>query len=171
MILLYSSISPKTFHYSSSYWFMFDILKYISWTNFRTLLNDITPSKNFIDISIVLIFSLLLLTCWSHLQLLNPMDCSMSGSPVLHYIPQFAESSVHWVSDAIQSSHSLLPSSLFALSLSQHQDIFQWDSSLHQVVKVFWGSASVFPMNILGWIPLRLAGLISLLSKGPQTHN
>ena len=44
-----------------------------------------------------------------HVRLCNPMDCRMSGFPVLHYLPEFAQTHVHWVSDAIQPSHLLLP--------------------------------------------------------------
>ena len=63
------------------------------------------------------------------------MNCSAPGAPVLHYVPEFAQTHVHWVSDAIQPSHALLPSSP-ALNLSQHQGLFQWVNSLHQVPKV-----------------------------------
>ena len=71
----------------------------------------------------------------SHLSLW-PLDCSMPSSPVLHYLPEFAQIHVHWVSDAIQLSHFLLSPSNPALKLSQHQGLFQWVSSLHQVAKV-----------------------------------
>ena len=71
----------------------------------------------------------------SCLTLCNPMDCSTPGFPVLHYLPEFAQIHVCWVSDAIQSSHSLSPPSP-ALNNSQHQGLFQWISSLHQVTKV-----------------------------------
>ena len=64
------------------------------------------------------------------------MDCSTPGFPVLHYLSEFAQTHVHWVSDAIQPSHPLSPPSPPALSPSQHQGLFQWVSSLHQVVKV-----------------------------------
>ena len=67
------------------------------------------------------------------------------------------------------TSHPLLPSSPSAFSLSQHQGFFfQWVSCLHQVAKglELQTSASVPPMNIQGWFPLRLTGLISLLSRG-----
>ena len=50
----------------------------------------------------------------------NPMDCSTPGSPVLHYLPEFVETHVHWVGDVIQSSHPLPPLSPPAPSLSQH---------------------------------------------------
>jgi len=50
------------------------------------------------------------------------MDCSLPGPPVPHRLPEFAQVQVHCISDAIQTSHPLTPSSPFALSLSQHQD-------------------------------------------------
>ena len=65
----------------------------------------------------------------------NPVNCSTPGFSVLHYILGFAQTHVHLVSDAIQPSHLLLPSSPPALSLSQHQGLFQWVSSWHQVAK------------------------------------
>ena len=67
------------------------------------------------------------------------------------------------VSDAIQLSHPLLPLSPLALSLPQHQGLFQWvgDQSIGASA-----SASVLPMNIQGWFPLGLTGLISLQSNG-----
>ena len=66
----------------------------------------------------------------------TPMDCSMPGSSVLHYLPEFVQIHVHWVGDAIQPSYPLLAPSPPALSLSQHQVLFQWVSSSHQVAKV-----------------------------------
>ena len=68
--------------------------------------------------------------------LCNPMDCSMPGFPVLHYLPEFAKTHVHWVSDAIQPSHPLSPTSRPSLDPSQHQGLVQWVGSLHQVVKL-----------------------------------
>ena len=68
--------------------------------------------------------------------LFNPMDCSTPGFPVLHYLPGFAQTRICWVDDAIQPFHPLLPPSPPALNLSQHQDLFQWVSSLYQVAKV-----------------------------------
>ena len=58
--------------------------------------------------------------------LCDPMDCSTPGFPVLLYLPEFAQTHVHWVGDAIQPSHSLLPPSPPALNLSQYQGLFQW---------------------------------------------
>ena len=62
----------------------------------------------------------------SCLTLCNSMDFSTPGFPVLHYLPEFAQTHVHWVRDAIQPSHPLLPPSPPALNLSQHQGLFQW---------------------------------------------
>ena len=60
----------------------------------------------------------------------------MSGFPVLHYLPELAQTHVHRVSDAIQPSHPLLPPSPPALNLSEHQGLFQRVRPLHQVAKV-----------------------------------
>ena len=64
------------------------------------------------------------------------LNYSTPGFPILQYLPEFAQIHVHWVSDAIQLYHPLLPPSLLALNLSQHQGLFQRVSSLHQVAKV-----------------------------------
>jgi len=64
------------------------------------------------------------------------MDCSTPGLPVHHQLLEFTQSHVHWVGNAIQPSHPLLSPSPPAFNLSQHQGLFQWVSSLHQVAKV-----------------------------------
>ena len=61
----------------------------------------------------------------SHVRLCDPVDCSTPGFPVLHHLLELAQTHVHRVDDAIQPSHPLLPSSSPALSLSQHQGLFQ----------------------------------------------
>ena len=94
-------------------------------------------------------------------------ESSIPGPPVLHYPLEFAQTHVHRVSDAIQPSHPLLSPSPPALNLSQHQSLFQWISSLHQVAKLLelqlqhWS----FHINIQDLFPLGLTGLISLQSK------
>ena len=75
------------------------------------------------------------------------MDCSMPGFPVHHYLPEFAQTQIHWVDDAIQPSHPSPPASPPALNLSQHQGLFQWVGSLHQVVKYRSFSFSISPSN------------------------
>ena len=66
----------------------------------------------------------------------DPMDCSMSGFPVLHNLLEFAQTHVHWIGDASHQFHILLSPSPPAFNLSWHQGLFQWVSSLHQVAKV-----------------------------------
>ena len=65
--------------------------------------------------------------------LADPIICSMPGFPVLHQLPEFTQTHIHWFSDAIQTSHPLSPPPP-ALNLSQYQGLFQWVSSLYQVV-------------------------------------
>ena len=73
----------------------------------------------------------------SYVQLFGtPMDCSMLGLPVPHCLSKFAEVHVHCISDAIQPSHPLTPSSPSALNLSQHQGFFHWVSCLLQMTKI-----------------------------------
>ena len=66
----------------------------------------------------------------------DPMDCSMPGFPVHHQLPELTQTHLHWVSDAIQTSHPLLSPFPPAPNPSQHQGLFKWVSSLHQVAKV-----------------------------------
>ena len=56
----------------------------------------------------------------------DPMNCSTPGFTVLHYLLDFAQTHVHWVDDAFQTSHPLSPPSPPALNLFQHQSLFQW---------------------------------------------
>ena len=72
----------------------------------------------------------------SCLTLYNLMECSMPGFPVHHKLPEFASTHVHQVSDAIHPSHPLLSLSPPHFNHSQHQGLFQWVSSSHQVAKV-----------------------------------
>ena len=59
----------------------------------------------------------------------NTMNCSIPGFPVIYCLPEFAQTHVHWISDAIQPSYRLSPPSPLALNLSQHKGLFQWISS------------------------------------------
>ena len=72
----------------------------------------------------------------SHVWLCNPMNCSTPGLLVHHQLLESNQTYVHWVSDAINLSHPLLSPSPPSLNLSQHQGLFKWVSSLHQVVKI-----------------------------------
>ena len=72
----------------------------------------------------------------SRVRLCNPMDCSTPSFPVFHYLPEFAQTHVHWVSDAIKPPDPLSSPFPPAFNLSQHQGLFQWVSSSLQVAKV-----------------------------------
>ena len=90
----------------------------------------------------------------SRVGLCDPMDCSTLGFPVLHFLLGFAQTHVHWASDAIQPSYPLLSPSPPAFNLSQHQGRFQWVGSWHQVVKVLelqLHEVTVLPVNIQDW--------------------
>ena len=65
----------------------------------------------------------------------DPMDCSTPGFPVHHQLPELAQTHVHRVSDAIQTSGPLSSPSPPALNLSQHQGLLQWVTSSHQVAQ------------------------------------
>ena len=71
----------------------------------------------------------------SCLTLCNPMDCSIPGLPVHHQLPGFTQTHVHCIGDANQPFHPL-SSSTPTLNPFQHQGLFKWVSSLHQVAKV-----------------------------------
>ena len=101
----------------------------------------------------------------SYPALCDAMYCSTPGFPVLHYLPVFAQTHVHWVSDAIQPSRPVSLPSPPALRLSQHQGLFQWVSSLIRGLK-YW-SFSISPSNeYSGLISFRIDWFDSMLSKG-----
>ena len=97
------------------------------------------------------------------------MDCSTPGFPVLHYLikHEFAQTHVHWLSDAIQPFHPLISPSHLALIFPSlrffpmSQIFVSGDQSTGASA-----SAPVFQMTIQGWFPVGLTGLISLLPKG-----
>ena len=68
--------------------------------------------------------------------LCDPMNCSTPGLPVQHQLPEFTQTHVHWVGDAFQPSHPLSSPSPPAPNPSQHQSLFQWVNSSHEVAKV-----------------------------------
>ena len=110
----------------------------------------------------------LCLTLWD-----PPMNCSTPGFSVLHYLPEFAQTHVHWVGDAIQPSHPLSSPSP-AFNLSQHQDLFQWVSFSTSDGQCIGASALalVLPTNVhwKDWFPLGLTGLISYYIVTPLSY-
>ena len=117
--------------------------------------------------------------CWSVAKscpnLCDPMDSSTPGFPVLYYLLEFVKTHVRWVGDALQPSnpllpHLLLPSVFPSISFFSPASVFfppvgQLFASGGQSIGAS-ASAPDLPMNIQGWLPLGLTGLISLLSKG-----
>ena len=94
----------------------------------------------------------------------DPMNRSTPGLPVHHQLPEFTQTHVHRVSDAIQPCHPLSSPSPPAPNPSQHQSLFQWVNSSHQVAVS--ALASVLSMNTQDWSLLEWTGWISLQSKG-----
>ena len=91
------------------------------------------------------------------------MDYSMPGLPVHHWLPELAQTHIHRVSDTVQPSHPLSAPSPPAFSLSQHQGLFKWVSSSHQVAKVLelqlqhqsfqWIFRTDFLLDLMVWSP------------------
>ena len=107
----------------------------------------------------------------SCLALCNPMDYGTPGFPVLHHLPEFAQTCVHWVGDAIQPSHPLLSHSLPAFKFSQHQSPFQWVGSSHQVAEILNFSFTISLFNEyselisfqIDWFDLAIQGTLKSL--------
>ena len=134
-LLLLSSIFPSIRVFPK------EVAICIRWPKYWSFTFSISPSNEYsglisfrvdwFDLFVVQ-YSSVIQSC---LTLCDSMDYSTPGLPVHHQLPEFTQTHVHWVSDAIQPSHPLSSPSL-ALSLSQHQGLFNWVSSLHQVAKV-----------------------------------
>ena len=129
------------------------------WTARILNLKEINPEYSFSSVQFSSVTRLCLILC-------NPMNCSTPGLPVPHQLPEFTQTHVHWVGDAIQPSHPLSsPSPLtFNLPASGSFPMSQLFSSGGQSIGAS-ASASVPSMNIQGWFSLGLTDWISLLSK------
>ena len=108
------------------------------WTEFTWITqNDLSNSNSLITLQSLFChisqFSSITQSC---LALCNPMDCNMPGFPVHYQFLELAQTHVHWVGDAIQPLLPLSSPSPPAFNLSQHEGLFQWGSSSHQVAKV-----------------------------------
>ena len=111
-------------------------------------------------------FSSVTLSCPT---LCNPMDCNMPGLCVHGQLPEFTQTHVHWVGDGIQPSHPLSSPSPPAFSLSQHQGLFKWVSSSHQVAKVLEFQLSISPSNeYSGLISFRMDWLDLCVVQGTR---
>ena len=129
------------------------------WTSREVLL---MPLKSFLKF----IFQFSSVHLFSRVRLCDLMNRNTPGLPVRHQLPEFTQTHVHRVGDAIQPSHPLSSPSPPAPSSSQHQGLFQWVNSA-------WGGqsigvsalASFLPKNTKDWSPLEWTGWISLQSK------
>ena len=103
----------------------------------------------------------------SHVPLCDPMDCSMPGSRVFHYLPVCSDSCSlsWWCYPTISTSVALFSSHLQSFSASGSFLMSQFFTSRGQSIGVS-ASTSILPMNIQGWSPLGWTGWISLQSKG-----
>ena len=93
----------------------------------------------------------------SCMTICEPMNGNRPGLPVHHQLLEFIQTHVHWVGDAVQPSHPLSSPSPPALNLSQHQGLFKWVSSSHQVAKVlefFIFYIYIFIWKIQTWVNL-----------------
>ena len=115
-------------------------------------------------------FIYFLCCCWRPVaqlctNLCDSLDCNTPDFPVLHHFLELAQTHAHWVGDAIQPSHSVIPfsSCLQSFPASGSFLMSQLFTSGGQSIGA---SASVLPKNIKDWFPLGLTGLISLQSKG-----
>ena len=103
----------------------------------------------------------------SHVWLCDPMNCSTAGFPVHHQLPEFAQTHVHRVGDAIQPSYPLSSPSPPDHNPSQYQSspmsqLFTWGGQSTGVSAL----ASFLPKNTQGWSPLEWTGWTSLQSIG-----
>ena len=111
-------------------------------------------------------FSLVAQSCPT---LCDPMDYSTPGLPVHHQLPESTQTHVHWVADAIQSSHPLLSPSPPALNLSQHQGLFKWVSFPMGCPKYWRFSFRISPPNEHpGLVSFRMDCWITFQSKTSQ---
>ena len=99
------------------------------------------------------------------MTLYDLMDSSTQGLPVHHQLPEFTQTHVHWVGDAIQPSHPLVPLSSCLESFKASFQMNQLFISSGQTTGVST-STSVLPMDTQDWFPLEWTGCISLQSKG-----
>ena len=89
-----------------------------------------------VSVCVVVVVVVVIVQLLSHIWLCDSLNCSTLSFPILHYFLEFVQTHIHWVGDTIQLSHPLSPTSPPAFNLSQHQGLFKWVSSSHQVVEV-----------------------------------
>ena len=128
-------ISSKNTFRATSVLMFGQICGYYGWAKL-THKTNYTPARTVSNITIVV-------QSQSCPALCDPVDCSTPGFPVLHCLPDLAQTHARWVGDAIQPSHPLSPPSPPAVYLLQHQGLVQWVGSLHQVAKYWHFSSNI----------------------------
>ena len=97
---------------------------------------------------------------------LRPHESQQPGLPVHHQLPEFTQTHVHRVGDAIQPSHPMSSPSPPAPNTSQHQGLFQWINSSHEVAKVLeWGAIAFSKRRFYTWSIPNSNWLYSLQQK------
>ena len=153
-------IGPLVLYYGNIKWFIV----------FVSYLQDSVPCGCKTDLLVFLLFCCCSVTLLC-LTLCDPRDCSMPGFPVLHHLLELAQTHVHWV--GIISNHLIIYCVYCPLFLlpSIYPSIRVFSNKLAVLIKwpAYWSFSlsNVLPMNIQGWFPLGLTGLISLQSKDP----
>ena len=155
-----------------------NFLQFSSYTPFTPDIHRYLPESNSVfTLSHITLWLFVSLLCWpasccsftkSCLTLCDPMDWSTPGFPIFHYLLEFAQNSCPlswWWHPTISSSVTLFSSCHQSFPASGSFPVSQLFTSDGQSIEASV-SASVLPVNIQGWFPLGLTGLISLLSKG-----
>ena len=134
--LSFNSFSWR-FH-SQTICYPFHILQFLSdyYNHENKLKDDFFPSWFYTILKNNLVLSSVSSVAQSRPTLCDPMNRSTPGLPVHHQLPEFTQTHVHQVHDAIQPSHPLSSPSPPAPNPSQHQSLFQWVNSSHEVAKV-----------------------------------
>ena len=141
------------------------------WESLLKAISNQREDNLFLEVTHLVQFTSVAQSC---LTLCNPMNCNMPGFPVHDQLPEFTQTHVYWASDAIQPFHPLLSPSPPTFNLSQHQGLFKWVNSSHQVAQVlefqfqhqsFQWIVSRFPLGWTGWISLQSKGLSRVFSN------
>ena len=132
------------------------------WIGIDTIENIMHISQKIKNGSVIVVVQSL-----SHVWLCDPMNCSTPGFPVCHYLPEFAQTHSHWVSDAMQPSHPLLPPSP-SVSIFPNIRVFSRELALRIGWPKYWSfSFSISPSNeYSGLISFRIDWLDLLAVQG-----
>ena len=123
--------SPQNSSWAKSYLNEYSPINAVSPSCLVSLINSL--QMNLVSFSVQVQFSSVAQSCPT---LCNSMDCSAPGFPVHHQLPEPTQTHVHHVGNAIQPSHPLSSPSPPTFDLSQHQGLFKWLSSSHQMAKI-----------------------------------